>query len=77
MSILQMKKLRAMMLNNSQDHKAGGTKRSDSGRLAPKFTLDAICHSAYSWGKEGSCSDKAPLAVMNHEPEAHPMNLVA
>lgn len=65
------------MFNNSQDPKAGGTRRSDSGRLAPKFTLDATCHTSHSWRKKEVAQIKCPLAVMNHELAAHSTHLVA
>lgn len=65
------------MFNNSQDPKAGGTRRSDSGRMAPKFTLDATCHTSHSWRTKEVAQIKCPLAVMNHELAAHSTHLVA
>lgn len=65
------------MFNNSQGPKAGGTRRSDSGRLAPKFTLDATCHPSHSWRKKEVAQIKCPLTVTNHELAVHSMHLVA
>lgn len=66
------------MFTNSQDPEAGGTRRlSNSSTLAPKFTLDATCHTSHSWRKKEVAQIKCPLAVMNHELAAHSMHLVA